>query len=89
MDYFLLFFLDLVITMNIAAFVVALIDKARAGKLKRLFWFVTAFWGGIGSAAGCLLARHRTKSSIYIVITLAVVQVAVFLLVNRYLPGLM
>lgn len=56
------FLTDLYISMNVYAFVATCVDKASWGKHKKMFWAFTIGFGAVGSAAACLLIRHRTKS---------------------------
>ncbi len=51
---------DVIVWINIIAFVFVGIDKAARGRFTTLFWLVTLFFGSAGSAIGCHVFHHRT-----------------------------
>lgn len=76
---------DIYVWINIAAFVITLIDKIACGALSNLFWMITMCFGGLGSAIGCHLFRHRTRNGdAGAAVFLALVQFGILYLLERW-----
>lgn len=54
--------MNLFVTINVVAFLVALVDKLASGALNKVFWAVAKWFGGLGITIGCILFRHRTRN---------------------------
>jgi len=77
------FIYDILVWINIVAFVIALIDKIAAGRLSGLFWISALCFGGAGSALSCYIFRHRTRNGDFgVVIFFTVVQFGILWLLE-------
>lgn len=56
------FIYDVIVWINVIAFVITLVDKIACGRLSGLFWLSAICFGGGGCAIGCWLFRHRTAN---------------------------
>lgn len=56
------FIYDIIVWINIAAFVVAFVDKIACGLLTPVLWLVALPGGALGAAAGCFVFNHHTAS---------------------------
>ena len=71
-----LFLYDLFVFFNFIGFCVALIDKCLEGEITAFLWVSLIAFGGCGSAIGCFLFRHHTRSGLAATaLVLGVVQV--------------
>jgi len=70
-----LFLYDLFIWFNFIGFCIALVDKCMEGEITTFLWVSMIAFGGCGSAIGCFLFRHHTRSGVATVaLILGVVQ---------------
>ena len=59
-----LFLYDLFVWFNFIGFCIALIDKCMEGDITTFLWVSIFAFGGCGSALGCYMVRHHTRSGL-------------------------
>lgn len=75
---------DILVWINIIAFIIAMVDKWFEGRLSTLFWLSAMGFGGCGSTIGCYFFHHRTKNGdVSVTIFLTVVQFFILWLLER------
>ena len=78
------FLCNIYVTINVIAFVIALLDKITCGSMSKLFWLAAKCFGGVGVTAACIIFRHRTRSgAVAKTVLYAIVQLLIMAVLGR------